>query len=435
MLALDNAFLPVGLMTAGCGLIFLRLDRANATSRPLAYSLLALGVRLLLTGYDGNFRTQSGIAVGMAAQFLEAVGIFFGIEWGKRVSCSGTGAHWSIRTLFIASQVLVLVFMGLQMGYLLVAPELAMSDREGTIQVSGLEWAIFAPVLGTALLLAGIAIVVALVTRVDRAERIRLRALLIAAPFLLIALIMEDRYVPVLMTIGLLIYLAGSIRFLVVQSQRGEFMSRFLSPEVAELVRVQGIQTTLSRERRVLSVVFCDLRGFTRFARTQNSDLVMNVLEKYYRVVGDIAAQYGGTIKDHAGDGVLILVGAPIPQPDHASRAARLALDLAEQGSALLQEEAPELGIGVGIATGNTTVGTLKGAGRLEYVAVGNPVNLAARLSDRAAAGEVLADIRTADALHEEMSIHQEMREPEPLKGFPEPIPVCALQRSLPSPV
>lgn len=429
MLPENTSFLTVGLMTAGCGLIFLRLDRANATSRPLAYSLLAIGIRLLLVGYDNEFRSTTSVVIAFAAQTLEAAGIFFGIEWGKRIGRVGTGAHWSIRTLFIASQVLVGVFWGLQMGYLLIAPELAMSDGEGTVPVSGLEWAIFAPVLGTALLLAGIAIVVSLFTRVDRAERIRLRALLAAAPFLLIALIMEDRYVPVLMTLGLLIYLAGSVRYLVVQNQRGEFMSRFLSPEVAELVRLRGIQSTMTRERRVLSVVFCDLRGFTAFARTEDSGLVMNVLEKYYRVVGEIAAKYGGTIKDHAGDGVLILVGAPLPQPDHASRAARLALDLAEQGSELLRTMAPELGIGVGIATGNTTVGTLKGAGRLEYVAVGNPVNLAARLSDRAAAGEVLADIRTADAIGTQDPIRREMRDPEPLKGFSEPIPVCALSR------
>ncbi len=430
MSALETPFLTVGLMTAGCGLIFLRLDRANPTSRPLAYSLLAIGVRMLIMGYDEDFRTTGGILVGMVAQTLEAAGIFFGIEWGKRVGRAGTGAHWAIRTLFILSQVLVVVFLGLQIGYLMIAPELAMSDREGAVQVSGLEWAIFAPVLGTALLCAGIAIAVTLVTRVDRAERIRLRALLIASPLLLLALIVEDLYVPLLMTLGLLIYLAGSVRYLVVQNQRGQFMSQFLSPEVAELVRIQGIQSTMARERRVLSVVFSDLRGFTQFARTQDSDIVMNVLERYYRVVGEIAAKYGGTIKDHAGDGVLILVGAPIPQPDHASQAAQLALDLAEQGSRMLRTTAPQLGIGVGIATGNTTVGTLKGAGRLEYVAVGNPVNLAARLSDRAAAGEVLADIRTADALDRQAPIRREMREPEPLKGFPEPIPVCALSRT-----
>lgn len=429
----DPAYLVVGLMAAGCGAIFLRLDAASPASRALAWCQLAIGLRLLMSGADNNLQAPGGWVFAMLTETLEAFAILAGIEWGRRVGrTGGVAMHIGIRVLFVISQSLVLVYWGLNLGYLLIAPEASMVEREGTVTVSGLEWAIFAPVLGSALVLAGVAIAVLVATRADPAETIRLKALQLAAPLLLAALILHDDYVPVLLTLGLLVFLAGSVRYLVVQSQRGQFMSQFLSPEVAAMVRTRGIDMALQRERRVLTVVFSDLRGFTNFARTHDSGLVVQVLEHYYHLIGEVAASYGGTVKDHAGDGVLILVGAPIADPQHAAHAAQLALELAERGTAALQELAPGLGVGIGVATGNTTVGAIHGAGRLEYVAVGNPVNLAARLSDRAAAGEVLADLRTVESMGPASGVRAQARDPEPLKGFHEPIPVRALSRETP---
>ncbi len=415
-------------MAAGCGAIFLHLDSANPASRALAACMSAIGLRLLLHNADQDVSSVFGMLLAGLVTTLEAFAILAGIDWGRRIGRTGGGGmHWGIRVLFILSQVLVVVYWGLDLGYLLLAPAAAVAESADAIQLSGFEWALFAPVLGTALLLAGIAIAILAATRADRAESIRLRALQFAAPFLLAALVVRDDYAPVLLTIGLLIFLAGSVRYLVVQSRRGQFMSQFLSPEVVNLLRTQGVDLALQRERRVLSVVFCDLRGFTSFARTHDSGLVVQVLEQYYNVVGEVAAAYGGTVKDHAGDGVLILVGAPLPVADHEHRAAQLALELCERGNLALETIAPGLGLGLGVATGNTTVGAIHGAGRLEYVAVGNPVNLAARLSDRAIAGEVLADMRTAEGIGPDAGIEALRRDPEPLKGFSDPIPVCAL--------
>jgi adenylate cyclase len=127
---------------------------------------------------------------------------------------------------------------------------------------------------------------------------------------------------------------------------------------------------------------------------------VIGILREYYDAVGAAAATCGGTIKDQAGDGVLILVGAPIAFSDHAQRALELAHRIRSVGIALTSRWSnPEmqLGVGVGVASGFATVGVIGGASRLEYTAVGAPVNLASRLCAEASHGEVLVDARTTE--------------------------------------
>jgi class 3 adenylate cyclase len=297
------------------------------------------------------------------------------------------------------------------------------------MRLSGLEWAIFTPVLGSSILLSAIAVVMLLVVSADPVECGRLRALIISTPFLLGGLALAERFVPISIAVGLLIFLGGTVRYYIVQAQRGEFMSQFLSPEVARVVNLQGMSQLTRRERRQLSVVVCDLRGFTRFASERVSDEVMDLLQRFYRLAGEVAARHGGTVKDHAGDGLLILVGAPLPVKDHAQAAARLALELMREAQPLLRHEG-ELGLGIGVASGHLTVGAIQGAGRLEYVAVGNAVNLAARLCQRAEAGEVLCDRRTHEALLDLPGLSALTREPERFKGFDDPLPVYALAQA-----
>ncbi len=425
----DTSFLVIGLLTAGSGLIFLWTDRRNRASQALAWCLLAMGFDLLLPRSLDGSEPWWLAAISLT---LEFVAITFGIEWGRRIGqTAGDKARLAANGLFRSSQLLILIFWLLSLGYLAIFPESATSDEEGLFRAKAGEIAVFVPIIGTSMLLSAIAILILLATRIDSAEVPRLRALFFAAPFLLFGLVLNAEWVPVSIAFGLLIFLSGSVRYLILQSRRGQFMRQFLSPEVAKIVQAEGIDKALQRERRLLSVVTCDLRGFTAFARERDSDEVMDLLEQYYEVVGEVASAHGGTIKDHAGDGVLILVGAPAPMVDHARRAALLALELMKRGQELLRESAPDLGLGIGIATGTTTVGAIKGAGQLEYVAVGNAVNLAARLCNRAEDGEILSDVRTQENLGSEGGIRSEERRPEPLKGFPQPIPVCALSTDL----
>ncbi|MDX1497601.1 MAG: adenylate/guanylate cyclase domain-containing protein, partial [Salinisphaeraceae bacterium] len=388
--------------------------------------LMAIGVRLLVE--SGPSEADSAWWLTAFTLTMEGISILAGVEWGRRIGKTASGlAAKTANGLSRFSQIITLVYVGLSLGYLAIFPEQAMSDEDGVFRTRATEVAVFVPVLGSAMLLSAIAIIILISTRIDRAEVPRLRALFFAAPFLLAALVLNNQWVPVTIALGLLIFISGSVRYLVIQSRRGQFMRQFLSPEVARMVNTEGLERTLQRERRVLSVVTCDLCGFTQFARTHDSNVVVSLLEDYYNIVGKIAARHGGTVKDHAGDGVLILVGAPLEIEDHARRAGLLALELMQEGQALLKASAGELGLSIGIATGHTTVGAIRGAGRLEYVAVGNPVNLAARLCDRAENGEILADQRTAEALVADDSVYVSQRPPEPLKGFPEPIPVCAI--------
>ncbi|MBY8966584.1 adenylate/guanylate cyclase domain-containing protein [Algiphilus sp.] len=426
--ASGDAIILLGMMTFGAGAIFAWFDRHMPASRALALCLLAIGARLLLDQVPNDGLTFWSWVTAAVIATLEAIAMGAGVEWARRIGQTAQQRfRYTTGGLFLASQALIVVYWGLSIGYLAISPEQAASDAPGMVTVRPLEWALFAPILGTSMLLATVAVSLLLMMRIDPAESARLISLSLAAPFLLAGLMIREDWVPFSVGIALLIFIAGSVRYLILQSRRGQFMSQFLSPEVARMVRLEGMERALHRERRLLSVVACDLRGFTTFARTTDSERVVALLEDYYQVIGRVAAEHGGTVKDHAGDGVLILVGAPAPVEDHARRAILLALQLVRDGQALLRANAPELGLGVGVTTGHATVGAIQGASRLEYVAIGNPVNLAARLCDRAEDGEVLSDTRTVEALRPDDGIHTQERPPQPLKGFAEPIPVCAV--------
>mgnify|MGYP003665060021 FL=1 len=143
---------------------------------------------------------------------------------------------------------------------------------------------------------------------------------------------------------------------------------------------------------------------------------------------------FGGTIKDYAGDGILILVGAPLPIDHHARCAVEMARQIRQETRRLIaQWNVPghTLGIGIGVGTGVVTVGVIGAASRLEYTAVGPTVNLASRLCSGAADGEILMDQRTVAYVGE---IGLSARPPVRVKGIAEPVPHFALfaeQRAL----
>lgn len=424
--SVTQSYLLVGFVTASAGLLFLWTDPRSETSRAQALCLVLIGLRLLIVPFEGDLGAWWG-AVG--GGFIEVLSILAGIEWARRVGMTATErlrapVHW----LFRVSQLLVLIYGAMQLGYLLIAPEAAVRSADGLIDVRGIEWALFAPVLGTAMLVSGIAIVLLLFLRTDPAESIRLRALVLATPFLLAGLVVGRAWVPIVLVIGLMIFMAGTVRYLLVQARRAQSMSQFLSPEVARLIKLRGVEQVLRQDKRRISVVVCDLRQFTAYAREHDSATVVKLLERYYAVVGEVALRHGGTVKDHAGDGVVILVGAPVHSADHAVRAAQLALDLVARVQALLADVDAALGIGAGVASGEVTVGAIHGSGRLEYVAVGTPVNLAARLCQRAAPGEVLADEAVGQAVADVLVAAP--RTAEPFKGFDGPVAVCALSEA-----
>jgi adenylate cyclase len=237
--------------------------------------------------------------------------------------------------------------------------------------------------------------------RIDPAERRRALAFAVSFPFLAGIFTLPAGYNLLAGMLGALIFLIGAIRFQVMLGERGSFMSRFLSTQVAELVRERGLAYAMQPQTLNITAVSCSLRGFGRLSHQLPSQQVILLLNEYYDAVGAVVAEFGATIKDYAGDGVLILVGAPLPAQDHAARGLALARRLRTQVNAVIAHwtapDATPLGFGVGVASGRVTVGAIGSVSRMEYTAVGPAVNLASRLCTQAQDGEILVDADTAE--------------------------------------
>jgi class 3 adenylate cyclase len=425
------------LLAMGMALAFIVADRNSPTSRALAMFLASIGLSLGIGSqvayplhYAGRVEWWDGVFV-----IPEAAAFFFAYEWILRVRrtvpAAGLKTAGPDRLLRIAQGLVVFyVLMAFAFPRLRVEKFVNAGIHEVFMAAEPEFW-LFALPLTLSLVLSLFSGTLMLRRRPDRAESLRLLAFAIAAPFLASGVVLPGNVAPVTTAIGLLIFLIGAVQYHVVQGRRAQFMSRFLSPQVAEMVGRRGLKSATDEQTIELSVVCCDLRGFTAFTAATSSQKVIRILREYYDAVGAAAADCGGTIKDQAGDGVLILVGAPLPYADHAARALRLARQIRERGmeiTARWSDQDLTLGVGVGVASGFVTVGVIGGASRLEYTAVGPAVNLASRLCSEAAHGEVLVDGRTLELLGGEAHSHQ-LRPGESLrlKGFPQPVQSYAL--------
>ena len=170
-------------------------------------------------------------------------------------------------------------------------------------------------------------------------------------------------------------------------------LQRFLAPQVAAIIASSDAHgSALESHRREITVVFCDLRGFTAFTESSDPEEVMGVLREYHERVGHLIFEYEGTLERFLGDGIMIVFNDPIPAPDHCARAVRLALDMRDRVAELSKEwrsKGHDLGFGIGIATGYATLGLIGFDKRREYTAIGRVTNLASRLCDEAKPGQV----------------------------------------------
>jgi class 3 adenylate cyclase len=209
--------------------------------------------------------------------------------------------------------------------------------------------------------------------------------------------------------------------FQTVEHQRRE-LARF-APEVADLLSSAEGEQLLAGHRREITALFCDLRGFTAFAEATEPEVVLDVLREYHKVVGGLVVARNGTIEHFAGDGLLAFFNDPTPTPEHELAAIRTALAVRERFEDLASDwrtRGHELGLGMGIATGDATMGRIGFEGRYDYGATGRVPILASRLSDVAAPGEILLDERAHDAVADRV-----LTEPVPdlrLKGLSRPV-------------
>ncbi|HET6153443.1 MAG TPA: adenylate/guanylate cyclase domain-containing protein [Marmoricola sp.] len=212
-------------------------------------------------------------------------------------------------------------------------------------------------------------------------------------------------------------------------------MARFVSPDIAETAHLSGLTTDVRTEIYSLTAVSIDLRGFTSFTQAHGAEFMVQVLQEYYAVVIDAAKEYGATVKDFAGDGALILVGAPYPRPDHTRVGLKLARHMIGRVRTVTDKWAtPEtpLGVGIGISSGECAVGAIGTAQQLEYAAIGTTVNLSARLCSRAQDGQILMGPGTARALEETRGWTRELMT---FNGIPEPVEVTIEDTNVPAPV
>jgi class 3 adenylate cyclase/HAMP domain-containing protein len=188
-----------------------------------------------------------------------------------------------------------------------------------------------------------------------------------------------------------------------VETQLGEIerirrLERFLAPQVAQLIASgDGHEGLLDSHRREVTVVFCDLRGFTAFTEQTEPEEAMNVLREYHAALGELIFRYEGTLDRYAGDGVMILFNAPIQFEDHVKRAVKMSVEMRDTIGALTgkwRNRGHNLGFGIGIALGYATLGQIGFEQRLEYAAIGSVTNLASRLCDEAKANQIVVGRR-----------------------------------------
>jgi class 3 adenylate cyclase len=207
-----------------------------------------------------------------------------------------------------------------------------------------------------------------------------------------------------------------------VERQRAE-LSRFLSPQVAELITSGGGEHLLAGHRAYITCLFSDLRGFTAFAETAAPEELFEVLREYQGLLGRLIPEHGGTLEHFAGDGLMVFFNDPLSLSDHELSAVRLALAAQERFDELAagwRKRGIELGLGIGMEAGYATLGRIGFEGRYDYGAVGSVTNLASRLSTQAGGGQILIGQRVFAAVEE---VVETMRVGElDLQGFARPV-------------
>ena len=200
-----------------------------------------------------------------------------------------------------------------------------------------------------------------------------------------------------------------------------EAFGTYLDKEVAEYILSERfVEEGIERE---VSILFCDVENFTRFAAQANATEVVARLNELFETVVPVVARHGGHVDKFEGDGLLAVFGAPEPYPDHADRAVRAAVEMAVRVNT---GDGQGFRIGVGVNTGRVVAGSIGGAGRLNFSVIGDPVNVASRTeaATRSTGDDVLITAATAEGLQHAIPLARRPR--ISLKGFDELVTLYA---------
>ncbi|MGH9036714.1 MAG: adenylate/guanylate cyclase domain-containing protein [Acidimicrobiia bacterium] len=204
-------------------------------------------------------------------------------------------------------------------------------------------------------------------------------------------------------------------------------LRRFLSPQLADMI-AKGDDNVLRTHRRDIAVLFVDLSGFTAFSEVSEPEDVMAVLSEFHEDVGELIDQFEATVGFFAGDGLMVFWNDPLPCPDPAERAVRMAVAMRErvaERTKAWRKRGHDLGFAIGVSLGYATLGEIGFEGRFDYGVIGSVVNLAARLCDHADRGQILISQRVRLAV-EDVAELEELGLVS-LKGFHAQIPAFAV--------
>ncbi|HEY7666789.1 MAG TPA: adenylate/guanylate cyclase domain-containing protein [Actinomycetota bacterium] len=222
------------------------------------------------------------------------------------------------------------------------------------------------------------------------------------------------------------------------QLHRAEQLRRYVAPQVADALLAGGAAVSMTSNRRNLTILFANVRGFTSLSERLEPEELIDGLNEHFAVMTDVVFRHDGTLDKYIGDGILAFFGDPIPFEDHAERAVACALEMRQRLRSLrtrwtLQRD-EELNVGIGISTGYVTVGNIGSATRTEYTVIGNHVRLASHLAQIAGPDQILISDPTLGVPGVRERVHAISLEAIGLEGFRQPVGVYEIS-DLPAPL
>jgi len=206
--------------------------------------------------------------------------------------------------------------------------------------------------------------------------------------------------------------------------------SRFLPEYVVKQILEDPDSFKLGGVLQTITVLFADIRGFTRISEHASPEKIVHLLNKYFSAMTDIIFAHGGTLDKYLGDGLMALFGAPTATPKDAGNALSAAVAMQRRmmsiNEELRAEGFAEIGVGMGLHTGEVTVGYIGSERRSEYTAIGDTVNTASRLESNALGGQILISDATAKAAHTRYQLKP--RDPISVKNRQQPVPLFEVE-------
>lgn len=211
---------------------------------------------------------------------------------------------------------------------------------------------------------------------------------------------------------------------------RNEFIRKvfgqYVTDEVAESVLQSDGPLELGGDRRKVTILMADLRGFTPMSEILSPEAVVDALNGHLGAMTRVIMGYGGSIDNFIGDAIMAVFGVPVAKDDDAARAVACAIEMQNAMAGVNAQNAernlPELAMGIGLNTGDVVAGNIGSEQRMKYSVIGSPVNLAARIESFASGGQVLSSDTTFSEV--EPHVHTDGRLNVQLKGIDGTVPI-----------